>query len=89
MKINLLDNLIPNPLVEKPDWEKIQSRWQDMENKKGKPAKRKITMCGCGKHPVNPKKDVYKQHNHWLAQQHPKTENNFSKLQGMKSFNEK
>jgi len=28
-----------------------------------------ITMCGCGRHPVNPKKDVYKQHNHWLRQQ--------------------
>ena len=80
IEINLLDNLLPHPIIDNPNWEKIQYRWKEMEKKK-----RKITMCGCGNHPVNPKKDVYKQHNHWLAQQHPKTENTFSKLHGIKN----
>ena len=101
MKINLLGKP-SNPLVSKPDKEKAKKYWKVVgfidpsivlsdppKPKKSQDPKRKITMCGCGKHPVNPKKDVYKQHNHWLAQQHPKTEHNFSKLQGMKSFNEK
>ena len=76
--INLIGNSgIPSgPLIESP--KESQAR-----------RKRSITMCGCGNHPVNPKKDVYKQHNHWLAQQHPKAENNFSKLHGIKSCDEK
>ena len=85
MKINLLDNLIADPLVSKPDKQKSTSYWEEylakstivdpyVEDKKLKATKRKITMCGCEKHPVNPKKDVYMQHNHWLAQQHPKVE---------------
>jgi hypothetical protein len=82
IKINLLDNLIPEPLVQKPDWQKIQIRWKEMENKK-----RKITMCGCGNHPVNIKKDVYMQHNNWVMQFHPKMESGRTNLHQIKGLN--
>jgi len=97
MKINLLGNLL-DPLVEKPSKEKATPHWEEfvanspiidpyVEDKKDKSArKRKITMCGCGNHPVNPKKDIYKQHNHWMAQQHLKTESHNSNLYGVKSI---
>jgi hypothetical protein len=52
-----------------------------MENKK-----RKITMCGCGNHPVNTKKDVYMQHNNWVMQFHPKMENGRSSLQTIRGL---
>lgn len=84
MQINLLDNLIPDPLVQNPDWQKIQSRWEDMENKK-----RKITMCGCGNHPVNTKKDVYMQHNNWVMQFHPDMESGKTDVRKIKGIKEK
>ena len=81
IKINLLDNLI-DPLVVKPSKEKIQQHWQDqiIPTKIVDPhaegtiqkigvKKHKITWCSCKKHPVNPHKDIYNQHNHWLRQQ--------------------
>jgi len=66
MKINLLGKPT-DPLVSKPDKEKGKKYWKESKSKSIK--KRTITYCSCGKHPVNPKKDVYKQHNHWLRQQ--------------------
>lgn len=88
ININLLDNLLADPLVVAPSAEKIQDRWAQMlaEKKPKATVKGKITMCGCGNHPVNPKKDVYKQHNHWMAQQMPKTENRNSSLHGTKAI---
>ena len=88
IKINLLDNLLADPLVVAPSAQKIQDRWAQMlEEKKLKATrKRKITMCGCGNHPVNPNKDVYKQHNHWMAQQKPKMESKKSDLYGTKGI---
>jgi len=90
IKINLLDNLLADPLVVAPSAEKIQDRWAQMvaEKKPENTVKRKITMCGCGNHPVNPKKDVYTQHNHWMAQQFPKTESRRSNLYGVKGLDE-
>ena len=84
MQINLLDNLIPDLLVQKPDWQKIQTRWKDMENKKGK-----ITMCGCGNHPVNTEKDVYMQHNNWVMQFHPDMENGKTDIRTIKGIKKK
>ena len=95
MKINLLDNLLADPLVSKPDNQNPTPYWEEylarstivdpyVEDKKFKATKRKITMCGCNKHPVNPKKDIYQQHNHWMAQQHPKTESRNSDLHSVK-----
>jgi len=70
MKINLLGK--PNdPLVSKPNKEKAKKHWQDLvvAIQQTTTQKYKITYCSCGKHPVNPNKDVYRQHNHWLRQQ--------------------
>tara|TARA_Y100000034_G_C6903237_1_gene418382 strand:+ start:1033 stop:1386 length:354 start_codon:yes stop_codon:yes gene_type:complete len=83
IKINLLDNLLADPLVSSPPKPEIQARWAAMLADTETTQKRKITMCGCGNHPVNPKKDIYRQHNHWMAQQHPKTERRNSDLYGV------
>jgi len=96
MKINLLDNLLADPLVNKPDKEQSKKYWEEylarstivdpyVEDKKRKAEKRKITMCGCDKHPVNPKKDIYMQHNHWMAQQFERVESKTSGLHGVKA----
>ena len=81
MKINLLGKP-SDPLVNKPDQESAKKHWQDLvvpakmvdayaagAIRKAGVKKYKITFCSCGKHPVNPNKDVYRQHNHWLRQQ--------------------
>ena len=97
MKINLLGNLMPDPLVEKPSKEKALPYWSDekvtstLEQPKIKlkfkqKSKRIITYCSCGNHPVNPNKDIYKQHNHWVAQQDFKLESNNTKLQAVKGI---
>jgi len=100
MKINLLENLTGDLVTSKPDKEKIMLNWRNhvvpskmvdpyMEGTKKEIRRRRtfqITMCGCGKHPVNPKKDIYEQHNHWMAQQHEKVENGSSDLRGVKGI---
>ena len=48
------------------------------------PPKWKITLCGCGNHPVNPKRDIYKQHNKWMAQQEYNIEKGSSKMTNIK-----
>ena len=81
MKLNLLGGL-SDPLVSKPDKEKAQKSWSDTDSvdpwqlggsdwwcEVEDTNLKTITYCSCGKHPVNPKKDVYTQHNHWLQQQ--------------------
>ena len=97
IKINLLDKP-SDPLVNKPDKEKAKTHWHDIHLvdpwelgersstsvKKRPVEKYNITYCSCGKHPVNPKKDVYKQHNHWLRQQlDGPVENNNSHLRNI------
>ena len=77
LEINLLGNLLNDPLVEKPS---------EARKRAAKAQTRQITMCGCEKHPVNPKKDVYMQHNHWLAQQHSKVESSRSDLYSVKAI---
>lgn len=57
--------------------------------KESQKRKRKITMCGCGNHPVNPKKDVYAQHNNWVMQFHPKMESGRTNLYRIKGLNKK
>jgi hypothetical protein len=47
---------------------------------------RTITWCGCGNHPINPKKDRYKQHNIWMAQFHPFDENGQSDIRRVKGI---
>jgi hypothetical protein len=41
-------------------------------------------MCGCGNHPINPKKDVYKQHNNWAAQFHRGMESGRTDIRSVK-----
>ena len=70
MKINLLDNFVADPLVESPSEAK----------KKFMSGKWNVSWCSCGKHPVNPKKDVYRQHNLWVRQQQTPVESGDSQL---------
>jgi hypothetical protein len=96
-KINLLGDLVPDPLVKKPSKEKALPYWSEKEAssvleqakiklKSKQTIKRPITYCSCGNHPVNPRKDIYKQHNHWVAQQDFKLESNNTRLQGIKGI---
>ena len=79
IKINLLDNLIPDPIVSPPTRNKMKVGWTPQFKKEWE-----VTMCGCGHHPVNPKKAVYKQHNHWMNQQHENVEKRHSNLYGVR-----
>jgi len=93
-KINLMDNLIADPFTIEPKDAKVKHRdaWPPPPMKNKKKAKKKepeiktIVMCGCGNHPINPKKDPYKQHNNWAAQFHPKTESGRSDIRNIKGI---
>lgn len=77
-KINLMGNL--GPLTKKP---------KDAKKKildKKPPEIRTITWCGCGSHPIDPKKDRYAQHNNWMAQFHPESENGRRDIRGVKGL---
>jgi len=56
------------------------------EEEKTEPEIRTIVMCGCGNHPINPKKDPYKQHNIWAAQFHPKQESGHTDIRNVKGI---
>ena len=91
-KINLMDNLIADPFTIEPKNAKVKHRdaWPPPPMKNKKKAKKKepeiktIVMCGCGNHPINPKKDPYKQHNNWAAQMHPHDESGRSDIRNVK-----
>ena len=93
-KINLIGNLITDPFTIEPKIAKIKHRntWPPppMKNKKKikkkEPEIKTIVMCGCGNHPINPKKDPYMQHNKWAAQFHPKTESGRSDIRNVKGI---
>lgn len=80
--INLLGNLGPihddegtNKTEETPDDEEVTE-----------PEIRTIVMCGCGNHPINPKKDVYKQHNNWASQFHRGVESGRTDIRHIKGI---
>ena len=91
-KINLIGNLITDPFTIEPKDAKVKHRdaWPPPPMKNKKKAKNKepeiktIVMCGCGNHPINPKKDPYKQHNNWAAQFHPHDESGRSDIRNVK-----
>tara|TARA_Y100000310_G_scaffold305107_1_gene344925 strand:+ start:1534 stop:1881 length:348 start_codon:yes stop_codon:yes gene_type:complete len=71
--INLIGNL--GPLTTQPQVAKKKALTRSPRKKEDKKKEIKtITWCGCGNHPINPKKDPYTQHNNWMAQFHPQTE---------------
>jgi hypothetical protein len=87
-KINLLGNLMSDPFTIEPKEAKIKRRgsWPSKKTSEKKPETKTIVMCSCENHPVNPRKDIYKQHNHWVAQQDFKLESNNTRLQGIKGI---
>ena len=93
-KINLMGNLITDPFTIEPKTAKTKHRdaWppppMDKVEKTKKEEKeiKTIVMCGCGNHPINPKKDPYMQHNKWAAQFHPKTESGRSDILNIKGI---
>ena len=93
-KVNLLGNL--GPITEKPSVAKKRSM-RKINKKAAKndspdtsdeevtqPEIRTIHWCGCGNHPINPKKDPYKQHNNWAAQFHSKMESGKTDIRNVK-----
>ena len=93
-KINLIGNLITDPFTIEPKTAQVKHRnaWPPPPMKKAKKTKKKepeiktIVMCGCGNHPINPKKDPYMQHNNWAAQMHPYDENGRSDIHKVKGI---
>ena len=87
-KINLMDNLIADPFTIDPKEARRKSRksWPSKKTKKEEPEINTIVMCGCGNHPINPKKDPYMQHNKWAAQFHPKTESGQTDIRSIKGI---
>ena len=70
----------------------IQSVIDTLKSQHGKEIEKKkieiktIVMCGCGNHPINPKKDPYMQHNNWIAQFHPYDESGRSDIRKVKGL---
>jgi hypothetical protein len=87
-KINLMDNLIADPFTIDPKEARKKSRksWPSKKTKKEEPEIKTIVMCGCGNHPINPKKDPYKQHNNWASQFHPQVESSRTDIRGIKGI---
>ena len=95
MKINLLGNL--GPVTQRPSVAKKRmmkkSHKKDTKHQEQTPDDEEVTQpeirtihwCGCGNHPINPKKDPYMQHNNWAAQFHPKMESSRTDIRGIKS----
>jgi len=81
--INLIGNL--GPLTTKPRVakKKALTRTSKVNKQKTEPEIKTITWCGCGNHPINPKKDPYMQHNKWMAQFHPQTESARTDIRGV------
>jgi len=79
--INLLDNLGP---IHDPTGTNKEDT--DEEEEKEEPEIRTIVMCGCRNHPINPKKDVYKQHNNWAAQFHRGMESGRTDIRNIKGI---
>lgn len=75
-KINLMKGLLIDPFVIEPKEAKNKNkkRWENLKKKTDEEEIQTIVMCGCGNHPINPKKDPYMQHNKWAAQFHPHDE---------------
>jgi hypothetical protein len=91
IKINLLGNLGPITVEPSEGKTKIMKATvqgaipeEDPSEEKTEPEIRTIHWCGCGNHPINPKKDPYKQHNKWAAQFHPKTESGRTDIRAVK-----
>jgi len=80
--INLLGNL--GPVHDPVGTNKKET--DDTEEEKEEPEIRTIVMCGCGNHPINPKKDVYKQHNNWAAQFHRGMESGRTDIRSVKGI---
>jgi len=90
-KINLIGNLITDPFTIEPKEAKVKNRkaWPPKTRKKAKkkePEIKTIVMCGCGNHPINPKKDPYMQHNKWAAQFHPGNESGRTDIRNIKGI---
>jgi len=85
-KINLMDKLIADPFTIEPKEAKRKKRksWPSKKTTKKEPEIETVVMCGCGNHPINPKKDPYKQHNNWAAQFHPYDESGRSDIRNVK-----
>jgi len=96
MKINLLGNL--GPITQRPSVAKKRmmkkSHKKDTKHQEQTPDDEEVTQpeirtihwCGCGNHPINPKKDPYMQHNNWAAQFHPKMESSRTDIRGIKGI---
>lgn len=87
-KVNLMDKLIADPFTIEP-WEaksKNRKVWKTIKNKPRRKKREIVTrvMCGCGNHPINPKKDPYTQHNKWAAQFHPGKESGRTDIRNVK-----
>ena len=97
-KINLMDKLKTDPFTIKPKDAKVKSRraWGKKRSLKKKPTTEKkaapkreiktVVICGCGNHPINPKKDPYMQHNKWAAQFHPNQESGRTDIRNVKGI---
>jgi hypothetical protein len=82
--INLLGNL--GPIHDGDGANKGDEAKEIGEEEETEPEIRTIVMCGCGNHPINPKKDVYKQHNNWAAQFHRGLESGRTDIRGIKGI---
>tara|TARA_R110000824_G_scaffold208497_1_gene394338 strand:+ start:198 stop:557 length:360 start_codon:yes stop_codon:yes gene_type:complete len=84
--VNLLGNL--GPIHDDVGANKTEEAKEDeeAEEEKAEPEIRTIVMCGCGNHPVNPRKDVYEQHNNWAAQFHSGMESVRTGIRGIRGI---
>jgi hypothetical protein len=80
--ISLLGNL--GPIHDDEGTNKEEEPVEDEEVTE--PEIRTVVMCGCGNHPINPKKDVYKQHNNWAAQFHRGVESGRTDIRHIKGI---
>ena len=82
--VNLLGNL--GPIHDDVGTNKVEKTDDEEDREKTEPEIRTIVICGCGNHPVNPLKDVYKQHNNWAAQFHTGMESGRTDIRGIKGI---
>jgi len=92
-KVNLIGSIASDPLTITPKEAKTRRRLvRPSKSKKviKKTTKKKeiktIVMCGCGNHPINPRKDPYMQHNKWAAQFHSKMESGRTDIRNIKGI---
>ena len=80
-------DLIPDPLTMKPKEARARNqKAQAPKKKKKEPEITTVVMCGCGNHPINPKKDLYTQHNNWAAQFHRGMESGRTDIRNVKGI---